>query len=284
MDVGGIETPELGQLAKLSPFRPVVIRLLQLFDRDDVSLAEITELVQSDPEISSELLAFVNSPFFGVSEVWDLGHAVRMLGIERTNSLVSTLAMRVMMASAPKTPVVRRFWMHSVATAAIAQAMAPEFRVAPELSHTAAIIHDLGRMGLLAAHTTEYAAFALRAHESVDAILAAEQEQFGMDHCHAGLLLAKAWGLPRVYHGTVSRHHEAVVARGAGVKGDVRSLVQLSCLLADDFMFQAILHRSPRRPHETIRLHATENMCDALVGRLAAMEGRVIETIQARDF
>ena len=279
LNLEGIERPDLGPLAKLPPFKPVVLSMLRLFDHADVTVGEIADMVQSDPAVASELLAVVNSPLFAVqAKVTDTGHAITMLGIDRAKSLVSSLAMRAMIGNAPKTPVVRRLRMHTVATAAIAQVMAPEFRVAPALAHTAGIIHDLGRMGLLAAHPPEYAAFALRTHEGIDTILAEEQAQFGMDHCQAGLLLAKAWGLPKVFCRTVACHHEPASGQ------DVQSAVQLSCRLADDFMFQAILHRSSHRPIETIELYAPEGVRRALCDKLGAMEGRVIDAVQSHDF
>lgn len=271
--------PELGDLAKLPPFKPIVIRLLKSFDRDDVSIAELASLVEADPAVASEMLAVVNSPMFSLqSRVTAPGHALSLLGLARSKSLVSSLAMRAMVANAPKTPVVRRFWMHSAATAAIAQEMAPLYRVAADLAHTAAILHDLGRMGLLAAHTEPYTVLALRAYETVDVIIAAEAEQFGMNHCHAGLLLAEAWDLPKVFHEAVGEHH------GTPTGHDLRSLVQLCCRLADDLMFQAILHRSHRHPQETIEACAPEELREALVGKLSGAEARVIQTIQSLDF
>ena len=60
-----METVELGPLAKLPPFAPVVISLLRLFDRDDVNIESVASLVESDPAIASELLGVANSPLFG---------------------------------------------------------------------------------------------------------------------------------------------------------------------------------------------------------------------------
>jgi putative nucleotidyltransferase with HDIG domain len=273
------EASELGDLANLPPFKPIVIRLLRSFDREDVSPAEIAGLVESDTVLTSEVLAAVNSPLFGIqSKVTVPAHAVSLLGIARAKALVASLAMRAMMANAPKTPVMRRFWMHSSASAAIAVELAPCFGVAGDLAHTGAILHDLGRVGLLAAHTERYTVLALKAYEAVDEILAAEDAAFGMTHCQAGLLLARAWDLPKVFDQTVAEHHGLPCGR------DLRSLVQLSCRVADDFMFQAILHRGQRHPRETIESYAPEEMREALVEKLPAAEARVIQTIQSLDF
>jgi HD-like signal output (HDOD) protein len=273
------ENTELGPLAKLPPFRPVVISLLRMLDRDDVAAADVARLVESDAALVAELLALVNSPLFGVQgSVSSAAHGVTMLGIERTRSLVTTLAMRAMMSSAPRTPVVRRFWAHSTASAIIARELAPQFELQTDLAHIAAMMHDLGRMGLLAAHTDEYTRLALTAWETVDEILAAEEERFEMNHCQAGLMLTRAWGLPPILQEVTSQHHGAPRGRS------MLSLIQLSCRLADDFMFQAILQRGSHKPEETIVRCAPEGLRKQIAVRMEEIQTKVIDGIQALDF
>jgi putative nucleotidyltransferase with HDIG domain len=279
LESGQVETVELGPLAKLPPFAPVVISLLRLFDREDVMIESVANLVESDPAIASELLGLANSPLFGCpGGVTSPALAIGLLGTERTKSLATTLAMRSMMQGAPRTGVVRRLWTHSIATAAIAQEFAAAFGVPDDLAHTAAIMHDLGRMGLLAAHPAEYTQLALAAHNTEPDIRAEEQAQFGMDHCRAGSLLARAWGLPEALRRTAECHHEASADR------DLFSLVHLSCRLADDLMFQAIRHEGPRDPGATIETCAPEALRGNLTDRVEAAKVSALEMIQSLDF
>jgi putative nucleotidyltransferase with HDIG domain len=274
-----VETAELGPLAKLPPFAPVVISLLRLFDRDDVKIESVASLVESDPAIASELLGVANSPLFGSrGGITSPALAIGLLGIERTRSLATTLAMRSMMQGAPRTAVVRRLWIHSIATAAIAQEFAAAFGVPKDLAHIAAILHDLGRMGLLAAHPTEYTQLALAAHNTEADIRAKEQAQFGMDHCQAGLLLARAWGLPETLCKAVECHHEESANR------DLISLVHLSCRLADDLMFQAIRHEGPRDPATTIETCAPEALRRGLTDKVEAAKDGALKMIESLDF
>jgi putative nucleotidyltransferase with HDIG domain len=275
-----VETPELGPLAKLPPFRPVVITLLRLFDRSDVRIEDAARLVESDPAVVSELLALVNSPLFGISgTIGNASHAISLVGLERTRSLVSTLAMRAMMLKAPRTPVVRRFWTHSLASAVVAQEMASIFAVAPDLAYIGGMMHDLGRMGLLAGHAEEYSGIAVSSHDTVQAILAAEQAAFGMDHCQAGMLLARAWGLPLGLRGAIEHHHGLPAA-----PRNLEGLVQMACRLADSLQFQAIHHRDVAKPMETIELCAPPELLDALAGCLESTEARVLDSIQLLDY
>ncbi|HUI56496.1 MAG TPA: HDOD domain-containing protein [Bryobacteraceae bacterium] len=274
-----VEREELGLLAKLPPFEPVAISLVRLFDREYVAINEIARLVAADPSMTSELLAVVNSPLFAFRHrVTSPGQAITLLGVERTKSLAVTLAMRSMMQGAPKTPVVRRFWMHSLATSTTARHFAPAFGIEPELAHVAALMHDLGRLGLLSAHPAEYTRLALTAHEAVKDILAAEKAAFGLDHCRAGGILSKAWNLPAIIRKVIERHH------GCSARRDLLSLVQLCCRLADDLMFQSIHHREGRQPEETVATRAPEGVRAQVMGGLEAAGAAVIAAIETLDF
>lgn len=279
LDVSQVETPELGPLAKLPPFGPVAISLLRLFDRDDVKIHEVARLVESDPSLASELLAVVNSPMFPFQGIiTDAGHAITLLGVDRTKSLAAALAMRSIVQGAPRTPVVRRFWTHSIATATIAQEFAPLFGVDPHLAHISALLHDLGRMGLLGAYPAEYSQMALASHETVDEILSREKAGFGMTHCHAGALLAKAWSLPEPLRNVAEHHHDLSSDQ------KVVSLVQLCCRLADDLMFHSIHCRDLHKPEQTIETYAPAAIREQLVSSMETIETAVITAIRSLDF
>jgi putative nucleotidyltransferase with HDIG domain len=279
LETSNVETVELGPLAKLPPFRPVVISLVRLFDRHDVKIEEVAALVQSDPSMASELLGVANSPLFGLQQlVLSPLHAIALLGVDLTKSLAATLALRSLMQGAPRTPVVRRFWVHSIATATIARHFANSLGIEPELCHVAALMHDLGRSGLLAAHPERYVRLALAAHENTEEILAAEQSEFGMTHCHAGTLLAKAWSLPEPFGVVAGHHHET------SSDLPVVALVQLCCRLADDFMYQAIHRTDIQKPEETIAQYAPEPLRELFTSQLEAVSAAIDTAIQTLDF
>jgi putative nucleotidyltransferase with HDIG domain len=274
-----VETAELGDLAKLPPFRPIAISLLRLFDRDDVKIDEVSAMVETDPTMASEILAIVNSPLFGVQQtVSQPSHAITLLGVNRTKSLAATLAMRSLMQGAPRTPVVRRFWVHTLATATIARHFAQAFGLEPEISYVAALMHDLGRSGLLAAYQDSYMRLACAAHENTAEILAQEKVDLGMDHCHAGILLAKAWNLPTPFQNVAEHHHDATS------NNPLVRLVRLCCRLADDLGYMAIHRSNIRKPEETIAQCAPEHLCSRLRDELQAVSAAVDAEIKALDF
>ncbi|PWT97237.1 MAG: hypothetical protein C5B51_31705 [Terriglobia bacterium] len=279
LEKGQVETPELGRLAKLAPFGPVAIRLLRLFDRQDLEIRDVVSMVASEAAVTSELLALVNSPLFGVQgTITEIRRAVAFLGIDRTRALAVTLAMRSLLEGAPKTPILRRIWKHSVGAAVIAELLAPAFGISNDVANTAGILHDLGRIGLLTAYPEPYAALAVHTHESDEAILAAERKEFGMDHCQAGQFLSEAWRFPRVLQEVAARHLESP----SGL--DVLSLVQTSCRLASGLGLSAVVHEEQEGVPETIENHVPPAIRMRVAEMMRASDRQIFDRIESLDF
>ncbi|HEX3744234.1 MAG TPA: HDOD domain-containing protein [Bryobacteraceae bacterium] len=274
-----VEVSELGKLARLNPFSPIAVSVLQLFDRDGVSTQEIARLLQSDPALAAETLAYVNSPLFAVPEpIAEIHNAVLVLGADKVKRLAATLAMRGMLRSAPKISVTRRLWRHSIATGLIAAELAPLYQVDPDLASTAGILHDIGRVGLLAKDGDEFAQIVLQLHENVDEILAAERQACGMDHCVAGAYLCRTWGLPAAFQEAASRHHEA------GAHTGVAAVIQLACAMADDMTFAGISHRAVMTVAERIAAGIPAAMREKGIALGADFEKRVARKVEEFDF
>lgn len=72
-------------------------------------------------------------------------------------------------------------------------------------AYTAALLADIGRLGLFVVHPKEYSAL-LEAEGSVD-IRERERAAFGVDHCEAGTWLATKWDLPDEVKRVAATHH-----------------------------------------------------------------------------
>ena len=270
---------KLGRLSRLPPFRPVILQLLRFFDRENPEIDEISRLADADPALVSELLTVVNSAVFALKvPVITTSHAIKLLGLRRTQAAVATLAVRAMVSGAPRTATVRRFWTHNIATAVLARDLAPLFRIEGGLAYTAALLHDLGRMGLLAAYPEEYSAFSQRVYESAAEIVERERESFPMDHCNAGARLAEAWKIPAPLAQAIPDHHQPPEG------SDVRFLVQLSCRLADNLMFKSILDQNNAKAPETISSFAPAALQGALIARVATAEEQILQAVRTLDY
>src|ERR1035438_8958036 len=169
-------------------------------------------------------------------------------------------------------------WRHSIATAVIAKELAPIYGVAAGVAHTAGILHDVGRMGLLSAYRDSYTEVVLHAYDNVADILAKERAVCRIDHCEAGLYLAKSWGFPAAFCQVVQHHHGSSEERG------ILSLVQTACALADDLEFAAVSHADRAEPNTRITGCKGNSDRDKVLSRLREIERLVFDELESLDF
>jgi HD-like signal output (HDOD) protein len=253
-------------LCRILVFRPVAIKLLSLLTKADPDILEVADLIASDPGFSAELLTVSNSAAFTLnSRVNTVHKAVMILGTERTRRLVARTALHGLIRAMDGDAAVENCWIHSRASAALAAWLAPQYQLHPDRSYTVALMHDIGRLGLLSAHRKRYAELLEQASGTNETLMEAERFLFSMDHCEAGEWLAKTCGLPVEFQETAATHHRAV----EGVLRDYSDLVACACAMAQALGFRAapaveseslddLLERIPAGPQLMSQFSATD--------------------------
>jgi putative nucleotidyltransferase with HDIG domain len=223
-------------LCKLPFFRPVLMRLMRVLSQEEPNLVEVTKLIQSDAAFSTELLQLANCPLYGfASKIASISQAVMVLGFERTKTLAVAVGMKTALKGNVNSPVMRRCWQHSLATALIAEELAQHCDFPKDRAYTGGLIHDVGRLGLLAAYTSDYSALLEVAYESPGEIREAEKKLFNIDHAGSGWWLTRAWGFPEELWDVAAHHHDVGFRRQ-----DPVSLIGLSCRVASAVGFRSV--------------------------------------------
>jgi len=224
-------------LCRLPVFRPVALKMVKLLADEEAAVQGVAGLLRSDPGLSAEVLALANSAFYGKAcPIDSLARAILILGFERTRSLTLTVSLRSFTRHLTNTKVMEGCWRHSLATALLAEELASLYEVSKDQAYMAALMHDVGRLGLLMAYGDRYAPVLETRHNGLADCLESERELFQMDHCQAGLWLTQQWGFPPEYSRVAGCHHDGL----AGSQGDLASLTHVACLLADALGFPAV--------------------------------------------
>jgi putative nucleotidyltransferase with HDIG domain len=230
------------QLTKVPAFPVVAIKVLQIISNDRGQLRELSELIASDAAISGEILRMANSALFGIRmEVNSILQATHMLGLERVKGLVVTIAMKAYLNGALEIPALRACWRHSLACALIADEFAKVSRMEGDVAYTAGLMHDIGRLALVAGYRKQYADFLASAENAACDALQRERELFGVDHCQVGQLLMSRWKLPQLLIEVASRHHDPPLP----TEPAFLTIVRRSCKMADTLGFGAIQPLQP---------------------------------------
>ncbi len=185
------------RLVTLPPFPAVARKLMVLLARPNFTVLEASHLVRSDAVFAGEVLRLANSAMMGLRyEVVSIMHAISVLGMDRLRNLVLTVAMRDFVRGAKPVGILRLCWRHNLAAALLAEALADDCHIERSDAYTAGLMHDLGRLALVAACPAEYGKVLAAAPASTKELLNCEDRLVGINHRDAGALLAEKWGLP----------------------------------------------------------------------------------------
>ena len=201
---------------ELPPLPSTLPKMLELISGggDAVGAEEVTLILKADPVATSWVLGHVNSAFYSVrGQVTTVDRAVTLLGGEPIcNLVVAGLLARTFKSSSA--PEVHRVHEHivkvSLATAGFARELAAVVGMEnPELAFTAGVMHDIGRMCLLAHDGPSYAKLwidedVVRAPE-----LGQELVNFGIDHVSLGQKVCRKWSLPPAIRAVIDSHEKA---------------------------------------------------------------------------
>ena len=224
-------------LKNVRPFPEVAARLLNLLSAEHVNIFEIAQVVSSDAVLTARLLQCVNSAAYGFSfPVTDIRNAIEFMGLVRTRQLIVTYATASYAAQQPHNPELQSCWQHSLATAVLADEIAKACGASTSTVFTAGILHDVGRLCLIAAYPEKYTKAVQKAKVRYLDLLDFEREEFGIDHAEAGRLLVEQWKLPAEFLAVTGRHHD----RDEGSELDLLCIIRAACGAASALGFHFI--------------------------------------------
>lgn len=231
-------------IRSLPPFPAVALQLMSLLDDAEAPMRQVVNLLRVDPALSAEMLRVANSALYGLSgEIANVSHAVVVLGTDSVKRLALTVALGRFSSRFLRHEGLRTCWDHSVACGMIAERLAELLNQPKDRAYTAGLLHDIGRLALLACHPSEYDKLLAAARENDCDELECERERFDIDHCAAGEWLARHWNLPADIVGAIATHHDREPDDAS-----IESLVAASTRIADALGFQVVRRSGDAEP------------------------------------
>ncbi len=152
----------VSRLDTLPSMPSLYFEILKELGSPEATLENVGTTIAQDPGMTAKMLQLVNSAFFGLRrQLTDPTEAVAQLGLETIKSLVLGIHVFSEFETAGGEGIsAQNLWQHSLATAATARRIAQwehqEVRIVEE-SFTAGLLHDVGRLVLIANLPEEYA-------------------------------------------------------------------------------------------------------------------------------
>ncbi len=193
---------------ELPPLPEVAMRLIGAVNDERAGTNAIVAILRTDAAMTAEVLRRANSPVYGLaSKVSSLGQAVMLLGVDEVRRMATTISLSKHFGRGQS--AMRRLWRHALARALVAERIATSSGAASgEAAYTAGLLADIGVYGFMVSFP-DAEQRVLEAASTGEAVLEAEEREFGVNHCQAGEWLAQRWRLPESIAAAVVSHHEA---------------------------------------------------------------------------
>ena len=197
-------------IARLPAMPQILIKLLGHLQADDLGMPELAALIANDAGMTGKLLtAASTSAYHRHGRGANLEQSLVALGTDMIKTLVISDSVFQTFSSFPHSGStdLRAFWKHSLAAAVLAREIARRIDYPhPEEAYLAGLLHNVGRLALLATAPKEYA-FNFTARDDED-LCAVEQRTLQITHAEAGAWLVERWQLDSFMADAVLYHHE----------------------------------------------------------------------------
>jgi HD-like signal output (HDOD) protein/CheY-like chemotaxis protein len=188
--------------------------LLKTTDNPNCSLEDLMPVISKHPTAVATTLQVANTAFIGAGgHVDTIEQAIQMLGMDYVRNLAITeLAKKQLELSPGMQEIANGVLKHCVETSRCGSHMR-QFGVSAKQAQTLSsitLLHDLGKLVLLANKGEDYADLMGRSIENNRPLWHLEQAIYQCDHASIGAFLFAVWGLPENIVRATAWHHEPV--------------------------------------------------------------------------
>jgi HD-like signal output (HDOD) protein len=174
----------------------LLVRLVESFNDENISVEDITREIELDSALSAKLLRMANSAFFHSSrKISTVNEAVRMLGFVMVRNLVIANGVAGACTQAPGLDI-PTFWRYNLASACVARWLAGTTRQNSDLAFMVGLLAGIGQFVMRTGMTEPVLALDRAIPLYDDRRAQAELAKFGFDASAVGAALAAQWQFP----------------------------------------------------------------------------------------
>ena len=199
--------PHLRSLDIAIPAQPeALVQLSLLLAEENVQLAELSTLIESDMALASAVLKAVNSSMYGLKgRVQTVQQAITYLGMREVAAVTYEMGLRAVFRQAKELDPV---WQRAGLRGLVMGRLGHLLDVDPWVAHSAGLFEECGK-AVLYRHAPDHYRSMLRAATSDTELITLERAGFGVSHDALGAAMCESWDLDAAAVASV-RHHVQV--------------------------------------------------------------------------
>jgi len=198
----------LPRLPVLPPARARALTILSVSLPDP---HEVTEIVNSDPALTTAVIRAANSAWSAPrTAVHQVDRAIIRIGPKETLQIVGAAVLNSTFEELESADLdVEQLWQYVVATGLLTERLLePDAgRDLRAMAYSAGLLHDIGRLAMAAERPEAYARV-VAAHRGGASVFEAERAEFGAFHTVRGVEAAESWGIAKPLHRAILDHHD----------------------------------------------------------------------------
>ncbi len=184
----------------LPAMSPIAMKLIRLASIDDISVADLSSVIEKDPSLAIRLLRLANSAFFRTgSPITTIGHAIQMVGLNRLRIMALSLSLRDTFPMGRVGALdYEEFWKISLYQALLAKSFAERLGTCkPDEAFVGGLILEIGLpifFDLYIKKDREVDSIKL---QPLVPLLHWEEERYGINHRQIGEATLTYWKFPQ---------------------------------------------------------------------------------------
>ena len=185
------------------------LQIIRACARENVTSNEISDIAETNPALTAELLRVANSPLYGISrEVTSINNAVSVLGLRALRNLVLCISIHdaIDKEAIPGFDA-ETFWEDSLRRALIAREIGDLCKIDKDECFTAGLLQDFGLLILFFLHPEQSKQWKILRPLDPDARKEKEHDIFSVTHDEIGQKLVEFWELPESLGLAIGQHH-----------------------------------------------------------------------------
>lgn len=186
----------LASRGNLPSIPKVIALLLNELGREEPDLRKITQMINTDPVLTTRLLRLANSAQFQLSNtISSVSEALAMLGLQQVHSLATAAAVAGAFKGVQGMDM-NAFWRYSLNVARLSRSLAGLTRLNQATAFTAGLIHATGELVLRLALPVAMTAMDKTTPPLGLKRAAAERQLLGYSYAQVGAGFAREWRFP----------------------------------------------------------------------------------------
>lgn len=187
----------LASKAALPSIPKVIAMLLSELDREDPDLRKISQLINTDPVLTTRLLRLANSAQFQLSnKISSVSEALALMGLNQVRTLTAAAAVASAFKAVPGMDM-HKFWSYSLNVGKLSRMLAGMIRQNQGAAFTAGLIHAIGELVMHLGMPAEMAALNQQVAPFDPKRVGAERRLLEYSYADVGAGFAREWQFPQ---------------------------------------------------------------------------------------